>query len=113
MQNNDRFNTSFEKYCTINKLLRNLFRTLLQKTHITNVCSCQSLQGHLSVAQNFFFSLHIPSEFAFLMLLEIISHIFGASEDAVSLPKYAAQFLSWNISKMRKTMYQVLVQQFL
>ena len=113
MQNNDRFNTSFEKYCTINKLLRNLFRTLLQKTHITNVCSCQSLQGHLSVAQNFFFSLHIPSEFAFLMSLEIISHIFGASEDVVSLLKYAAQFLNWNISKMRKTMYQVLVQQFL
>ena len=113
MQNNDRFNTSFEKYCTINKLLRNLFRTLLQKTHITNVCSCQSLQGHLSVAQNFFFSLHIPSDFTFLMSIEIISHIFGASEDVLSLPKYAAQFLNWNISKMRKTMYQVLVQQFL
>ena len=112
MQNNDRFNTSFEKYCTINKLLQNLFRTLLQKTHITNVCSCQSLQGHLSVAQNFFFSLHIPSDFAFLMSIEIISHIFGASEDVLSLPKYAAQFLNWNISKMRKTMYQVLVQQF-
>ena len=101
-----------KRYYTINKLLRNFFRTLLEKTHITNVCSCQSLQGHLSVAQNFFFSLHIPSEFAFLMSLEIISHIFGASEDVVSLPKYAAQFLSWNISKMRKTMYQVLVQQF-
>ena len=100
------------RYCTINKLLRNLFRTLLKKSHITNVCTCQSLQGHLSVAQNFFFSLHIPSEFAFLMPLEIISHIFGASEDVFSLPKKSAQFLNWNISKMRKTMYQLLVQQF-
>ena len=97
------------RYCTINKLLRNLFRTLLKKSHIINVCTCQSLQVHLSVAQNFFFSLHIPSEFAFLMSLEIISHIFGASEDVLSLSKYAAH---WNISKMRKTMYQVLVQQF-
>ena len=68
-----------KRYCTINKLLRNVFRILLEKIHITNVCSCQSLQGHLSVAQNFFFSLHIPSEFAFLMSLEIISHILGAS----------------------------------
>ena len=101
-----------KRYCTINKLLRNVFRTLLEKTHITSVSSCKSLQGHLSVAQNFFFSLHIPSEFAFLMSLEIISHIFGASEDVLSLSKYAAQFLNWNISKMRKTMYQVLVQQF-
>ena len=98
-----------KRYYTINKLLRNFFRTLLEKTHITNVCSCQSLQGHLSVAQNFFFSLLIPSEFAFLMSLEIISHIFGASEDVLSLSKYAAH---WNISKMRKTIYQVLVQQF-
>ena len=98
-----------KRYYTINKLLRNFFRTLLEKTHITNVCNCQSLQGHLSVAQNFFFSLLIPSEFAFLMSLEIISHIFGASEDVLSLSKYAAD---WNISKMRKTMYQVLVQQF-
>ena len=100
------------RYCTIIKLLRNFFTTLLKKSHITNVCTCQSLQGYLSVAQNFFFSLDIPSEFAFLMSLEIISHTFGASEDVLSLPKYAAQFLNWNISKMRKTMYQVLVQQF-
>ena len=84
-----------KRYCTINILLRNFFRTLLEKTHITNVQS-----------------LHIPSEFAFLMSLEIISHIFGASEDVLSLSKYAAQFLNWNTSKMRKTMYQVLVQQF-
>ena len=90
------------RYCTINKLLRNFFRTLLKKTHITNVCSCQCLQGHLSVAQNFFFSLHIPSDFAFLMSLEITSHIFGASEDVLSLPKYAAQ-LSQQTFVMMKT----------
>ena len=37
----------------------------------------QSLQGHLSVVQNFCFSLDILYEFEFLMFLGINSHILG------------------------------------
>ena len=53
----------------------------------------QSLQGHLSVVQNFIFSLNISSEFAFLMLLGINPYIFGAREDMLSVPKYTVRFL--------------------
>ena len=53
----------------------------------------ESLQGHLSVVQNFIFSLNIPSEFAFLMLLGIDSHIFGANKDMLSIPKYTVRVL--------------------
>ena len=53
----------------------------------------QSLQGHLSVVQNFIFSLNFPSEFAFLVVLGINSHILGASEDILSVPKYTVRFL--------------------
>ena len=54
----------------------------------------QSLQRHAktsaktSVAQNFIFSLNIPSEFAFLMVLGINSHILGASGDILSVKNY-------------------------
>ena len=41
----------------------------------------ESLQGHLSVVQNFIFSLNIPSEFTFLMLLGVNSHILGARSE--------------------------------
>ena len=68
------------------------FRTLLNETHTAYYVS-QSLQGHLSVVQNFIFSLNIPSEFAFLMSLGINSHILGASEDMLSVPKYTVRFL--------------------
>ena len=53
----------------------------------------QSLQGHLSVVQNFIFSLNIPNEFALLISLGFNSHIFGASEDMLSVPKYTVRFL--------------------
>ena len=53
----------------------------------------QGLQGHLSVVQNFTFSLNISNEFALLMSLGANSHIFGASEDMLSVPKYTARFL--------------------
>ena len=53
----------------------------------------QSLQGHLSVVQDFIFSLNISNEFALLMLLGTNSHIFGASEDMLSVPKYTVRFL--------------------
>ena len=53
----------------------------------------QSLQGHLSVVQNFIFSLNIPNEFALLISLGINSHILGASEDMLSVPKYTVRFL--------------------
>ena len=56
-------------------------------------CVLQSLQGHLSVVQNFIFSLNIPSEFTFLMVLGINSHILGASEDMLSVKKYTVWFL--------------------
>ena len=52
----------------------------------------QSLQGHLSVGQNFIFSLNIPNEFALLMSLGINSHILGANEDMLSVPKYTVRF---------------------
>ena len=52
----------------------------------------KSLQGNLSVVQNFIFSLNIPNEFALLMSLGIDSHTLGASEDMLSVPKYAVRF---------------------
>ena len=53
----------------------------------------QSLQGHLSVVQNFIFSLNISNEFVLLMLLGINPHILGASEDMLSVPKHTVLFL--------------------
>ena len=53
----------------------------------------QSLQGHLSVVQNFIFSLNIPNEFALLISLGINPHILGASEDMLSVPKCTVRFL--------------------
>ena len=47
----------------------------------------QSLQGHLSVVQDFIFSLKIFSDFALLISLGINSHNFGAREDILSVPK--------------------------
>ena len=53
----------------------------------------QSLQGHLSVVQNFIFSLNISNKFVFLMSLENNTHILRASEDMLSVPKYTVRFL--------------------
>ena len=53
----------------------------------------QSLQGHLSIAQDLIFSLNIPNEFALLMPLGITSHILRAREDKLSVPKYTVWFL--------------------
>ena len=53
----------------------------------------QSLQGHLSVVQNFIFTLNISNESALLMSLGTNSHILGASEDILSVPKYTFRFL--------------------
>ena len=47
----------------------------------------QSLQEHLSVVQDFLFSLKIFSDFALLILLGINSHNFEAREDIISVPK--------------------------
>ena len=47
----------------------------------------QNLQGHLSVVQDFIFSLKIFSNFALLISLGINSHIIGAREDILSVPK--------------------------
>ena len=52
----------------------------------------QSLQGHISVVQNFIFSLNTSSEFMFPLSLEINSHILGANEDMHSVPKYTVWF---------------------
>ena len=52
----------------------------------------QSLQGHISVVQNFIFSLNTSSEFMFPVSLEINSHILGANEDMHSVPKYTVWF---------------------
>ena len=46
----------------------------------------QILQGHLSVVQDFIFSLKIFSDFALLISLGINSHNFGAREDILSVP---------------------------
>ena len=45
----------------------------------------QSLQGHLSVVQDFIFSLKIFSDFALLISLGINFHNFGAREDILSV----------------------------
>ena len=65
----------------------------------------QSLQGHLSIDQNFkyflnilYFSLNIPNEFAFLMSQGINSHILGASEGMLSVLRYAILVLVIRIS---------------
>ena len=47
----------------------------------------QSLQGQLSVAQDFIFSLKIFSDFALLMSLGINFHNFRAKEDILPVPK--------------------------
>ena len=47
----------------------------------------QSLQGHLSVVQDFIFSLKIFSDFALLISLGINSHNSVAREDILSVPK--------------------------
>ena len=47
----------------------------------------QSLQGHLSVVQNFIFSLKIFSDFALLLSLGINSHSSEEREDILSVPK--------------------------
>ena len=47
----------------------------------------QRLQGHLSVVEDFIFSLKIFSNFAHLILPVINSHNFGAREDILSVPK--------------------------
>ena len=52
----------------------------------------QSLRGHLSVVQSIC-SLKTSNEFAFLISLRTISHILGAREDMLSVPKYIVQFL--------------------
>ena len=53
----------------------------------------QSLQGHLSVVQSFILFLKISSDFAFLISQGTISHILGAREDMLSVPKYTVRFL--------------------
>ena len=50
-------------------------------------CVLQSLQGHLSVVQDFIFSLKIFSDFALLISLGTNSHNFGTREDILSVPK--------------------------
>ena len=47
----------------------------------------QTLQGHLSVVQDFIFSLEIFSDFVLLISLGINYHSFGAREDILSVPK--------------------------
>ena len=47
----------------------------------------QTLQGHLSVVQDFIFSLEIFNDFALLISLGINYHSFGAREDILSVPK--------------------------
>ena len=68
-------------------------KTLEKNGKVTPQVVYQSLQGHLSVAQNFIISLDIPSEFAFLMSLKFNSHILGVSEDMLCVPKYTVRFL--------------------
>ena len=53
----------------------------------------QSLQGHLPVVQSFILFLKISSDFAFLISQGTISHILGAREDMLSVPKYAERFV--------------------
>ena len=48
----------------------------------------QIRRGHLSVVQVFILFLNLSSEFSFLKLSGTKSHIFGASEKRLSLPKY-------------------------
>ena len=52
----------------------------------------QSLQGHSSVVQSFIILKKISSDFAFLISQRTISHIFGAREDILSVPKYTVRF---------------------
>ena len=47
----------------------------------------RNLQGHLSVVQDFIFSLKIFSDFVLLISFGINSHNFGAREDILSVPK--------------------------
>ena len=53
----------------------------------------QSLQGHLFFVQSSIFSLKISSDFAFFILKGTISHILGAREGMLSVPKSNVQFI--------------------
>ena len=68
------------------------FRTLLNETHITNIRFTKSARTSICCPK-LYFSLHIPNEFALLISLGINSHILGASEDMLSVPKYTVRFL--------------------
>ena len=66
----------------------------LQNTFKSNPhCQFTKSPRIFTVVRNFIFSLNFPSDFAFLMVLRINSHIFGASEDMLSVPQYTVRFL--------------------
>ena len=69
------------------------FRRRLNEVNTLPLYFLQSLQGHLSVAQSFIFSLKISSDFGFLILQGAIAHILGAREDMLSVTNYTVQFL--------------------
>ena len=68
-------------------LKRVLTRTIVMGTLNQKCNVLQSLQGHLSVVQDFIFSLNIFSDFALLISLGINSHNFGARQDILSVSK--------------------------
>ena len=62
-----------------------------QLKQINLTCPMYTLQvrhGHISVVQVFILFLNLSSEFPFLKLSGGKSHVFGASEERPSLPKY-------------------------
>ena len=64
-----------------------LSRTPLNEANISNIRFTKPTIGHLSVVQDFIFSLKIFSDFALLISLGINSHNFGARADILSVPK--------------------------
>ena len=69
-----------------------IFRTRLKEAYIANVAFSKSARTCICCPE-FFFSLKISRDFAFLISQGTISHIFGAREDMLSVPKYTVRFL--------------------
>ena len=59
----------------------------------------QIRHGHLSVVQVFILFLNFSNEFSFLKLFGTKTHIFGASETKLSLPRYTEfVFIRFNVN---------------
>ena len=68
------------------------FRTWLNEAYIANVPFAKSARTFICCPELYFFK-KISSDFSFLISQGTISHILGAREDILFVPKYTVRFL--------------------